>query len=445
MTTHQWKEIRQTTGYRTTDHPSGPVPLLPSRADGATRQGVRRAPTTREEYGLMDSVLVPVRAPETGTMPAGEQGAVGLGVIGLGAFGRFCLEAYVTMPGIRVVAIADPDPDALAAGTTLAPQAFAYADPGLLLGLPEVEVVAICAPPDRHLALVLAAVVAGKHIVCDKPLGVSLAEYDTAVAAAAARGVALGLNLVLRHHRLYHALHALAQSRVLGAPRRLAVENYADEARGFGPEHWLWDPARSGGLTLASDIHWLDLATRLLGPAHEVHTWDHPAGEGVGPRRLVTTAHPCGAVASVYHAFDTRPGATGCTVLVGFEEGEARVDGWMPRRLSVTCPLDRVVAVSTLLGAIGVPAVSSAEDSRALLTLHGGADRRSDYLEMVRTTLRVVLAKARGQGDGTDLATARAATATALAAELAAVTRAWVRIDAHRPLDATGMGQRWQP
>src|ERR671922_2985892 len=292
----------------------------------------------------MDNVLMPVSAPETGLRPLGEQGAVGLGVIGLGAFGRFCLEAYVTMPGIRVVAIADPDPDALATGISLAPQALAYADPGLLLGLPEVEVVAICAPPDRHLALGLAAFVAGKHIVCDKPLGISLAEYDTAVAAAAARGVALGLNLVLRHHRLYRALHGLAQSRVLGAPRRLAVENYADEGRAFGPEHWLWDPARSGGLALASDIHWLDLATRLLGPAHEVHTWEYAGGEGGvrGPRRLVTTAHPCGAVASVYHAFDTRPGATGCTVLVAFDEGEARLDGWIPRRLTITCPPDRM-------------------------------------------------------------------------------------------------------
>jgi predicted dehydrogenase len=226
---------------------------------------------------------------------------------------------------------------------------------------------------------------------------------------------------------------------VLGAPRRLAVENYADEASGFGPEHWLWDPARSGGLALASDIHWLDLATRLLGPAHEVHTWEHTAGEcgGPGPRRLVTTAHPCGAVASVYHAFDTCPGAAGCTVLAGFDEGEARVEGWMPRRLTVTCPPDRAAAVSTLLGATGVPAVSSAEDTRVLLTLHSGADRRSDYLEMVRMTLRVVLARARGQGDATDLASARAATAAAVAAELAAVTRTWVRIDANGPLEAT--------
>jgi hypothetical protein len=49
-----------------------------------------------------------------------------------------------------------------------------------------------------------------------------------------------------------------------------------------------------------------------------------------------------------------------------------------------------------------------------------------------------VLAQARGQGDDTGLTTARAATVTALAAERAAITRAWVRIDANGPLEATG-------
>jgi hypothetical protein len=84
------------------------------------------------------------------------------------SFSRRRGRCFTTASGVPIV-----PPDALATGSTLAPQAFAYADPALLLGLPEVEVVAICAPPDRHVALVLAAVVAGKHIVCDKPLGVS--------------------------------------------------------------------------------------------------------------------------------------------------------------------------------------------------------------------------------------------------------------------------------
>jgi len=386
----------------------------------------------------MNSILMPVSVPETGTMPPGEQGAVGLGVIGLGAFGRFCLEAYVTMPGMRVVAIADPDPDALAAGTALAPQAFAYADPGLLMGLPEVEVVAICAPPDRHLTLVLAAVVAGKHIVCDKPLGVSLAEYDTAIAAAAARGVALGLNLVLRHHSLYRALHALAQSRVLGAPRRLAVENYADEVRASGPGHWFLNPARSGGLTLAADIHWLDLATRLLGPVRDVQTWE--TGADVGSRRLVTTAHAAGAVASIYHAFDTHSGATGCTVLAAFDEGEVRVDGWVPTTLTLACAPERAAAVAAVLGARGLSVVASGDDPRAVLVLRSGLDRRTTYLEMIRSTLRHVLAQARGQEDANDLASARGATAAALAAERAAVSRGWVSLGTDEPREALSAG-----
>ena len=61
-----------------------------------------------------------------------------------------------------------------------------------------------------------------------------------------------------------------------------------------------------------------------------------------------------------------------------------------------------------------------------------------------RTSGRRSSRQVHGQGDDSDLATARAATATALAAELAAVTRAWVRIEAHGPLEATGVGRRWQ-
>jgi hypothetical protein len=100
--------------------------------------------------------------------------------------------------------------------------------------------------------------------------------------------------------------------------------------------------------------------------------------------------------------------------------------------------VERVAGVATLVSATGVPAVSIAEDGRALLTLHGGPDRRSDYLEMVRAWLTSLLAQAQGQGDDTDLRTARAATITALAAERAAITRAWVRIEPNGPLEATG-------
>jgi predicted dehydrogenase len=294
---------------------------------------------TRGGVLLMDkTMLVPVNVSRDGAAPIEESRPAGLGMIGLGSFGRFCLEAYLQVPEARVVAIADPDPTMLAAGSHLAPFAATYSDARLLLARPEVDVVHICTPPDQHLALVLAAILAGKHVICEKPLGISLREFDTAVAAATRHGVVLGINLVLRHDPLYQAVQALARSGVLGRPHRLAVENYADEAIVCGPEHWLWDPARSGGLALAADIHWLDLATRLLGPAQSIQTWQPTAQEGVVPRRLITTTHRSDAVASVYHAFDTRSDATGCIVLIALEEGEARVEGWIPRQLTIACP-----------------------------------------------------------------------------------------------------------
>jgi predicted dehydrogenase len=365
---------------------------------------------------------------ESVNVSAGTTGTVKLGVVGLGAFGRFCLEAYLGMPEVRVMTIADVEPRALDLARRLAPEAQAYDDAMALLASPEVEVVALCAPPDRSLALVRAAALAGKHILCDKPLGISLAEFDAAVAAASAHGVSLGINLVLRHNSLYSALYDLAHSGALGWARRVAVENYADEAMGFGPEHWLWNPSHSGGLALAADIHWLDVATRLLGPAHEVSAWGTNSMEGVGPRRLITTAHDRGAVASVYHAFDTNPSATGCTVLAAFDGGEARIDGWIPTRLTVRCPADRVAAVAAVLGATALPEVSIGDDDRAALVARGPHDRRTEYLEMIRASLRLVVSQARGEAGDSGLSMARVATATALAAECAAVSRGWVDI-----------------
>ncbi len=389
--------------------------------------------------GPFDGVFeAPVEESAVADVAIGRREPIGVGVIGLGSFGRFCLEAYLTMPGIAIVAIADMNPDALTRGMQLAPHAVPCDDAALLIAMPEVEVVTICATPDRHPALVLAAILAGKHVVCDKPLGVSLAEFDTVVTTASARGVALGINLVLRHHPLYVALHNLCASGVLGAPRRLAVENYADEGIGFGPAHWFWNRAHSGGLALAADVHWFDLATRLLGPARAVQAWDVGCDDGIAPRRLVTTAHGGGAVATIYHAFDTRPDATSCTVLMAFDEGEARIEGWIPTRLTVACPTDRAAAAATLLGATQLPHVSMGDDNRAVLVLSGGPDRRGDYQEMIRTTLRLVLDQAEGRSDRNDLAAARSATATALAAEFAVDSRDRIVISAGGSLEATG-------
>jgi len=411
--------------------PSSRVHLFQSRTAGYT------APTTtvvaeKDCYAAMENLIGFTSALDRPT------GTVKLGVVGLGAFGRFCLEAYLGLPEAQIVAIADVEPAALAQGRRLAPEAQTYGDAMSLIASPDVEVVALCAPPDRHLALVLAAALAGKHILCDKPLGISLAEFDSAVAAAATHNVALGINLVLRHSGLYRALYDLTYSGMLGGARRVAVENYADEAVGFGPTHWLWNAASSGGLALAADIHWFDVATHLLGPAREVHTWGTGPAEGVGPRRLVTTAHGQGTVASVYHAFDTGPGATGCTVLTSFDAGEARIDGWIPTSLTVRCPADRVTAVAAVLGATALPRVSIEDDDRAVLVIDGPRDRRSEYLGMIRASLRLVLARARGEVEDTGLSLARVATATALAAEYAASSPGWVAVGVDEAVEAAG-------
>ena len=74
---------------------------------------------------------------------------LGLGLVGCGGFGRFCLEAYRAVPGLRLVAASDNDPgrlQATAADFGVQP----YADYEALLADPAVQIVAINTPPSLH-------------------------------------------------------------------------------------------------------------------------------------------------------------------------------------------------------------------------------------------------------------------------------------------------------
>jgi myo-inositol 2-dehydrogenase/D-chiro-inositol 1-dehydrogenase len=128
---------------------------------------------------------------------AGAGGDTGVGVGLIGAFHGESLARRV--PGARLAAIADPAPGAAERLAAPLGVAHATADPAALLADPSVQAVVIAAPARFHTELVVAAA-AGKAVFCEKPMAVTLAEADRAVAAAETAGVPLqvGFNRRLR-------------------------------------------------------------------------------------------------------------------------------------------------------------------------------------------------------------------------------------------------------
>jgi predicted dehydrogenase len=91
---------------------------------------------------------------------------VGTGQVARGAH----LPVFARVPGLSVVAIADRDCASLSAAHALVPQARMYPSLGELLRAEEVDIVDICTPPAFHAPLILEALQAGAHVLCEKPL-----------------------------------------------------------------------------------------------------------------------------------------------------------------------------------------------------------------------------------------------------------------------------------
>jgi UDP-N-acetylglucosamine 3-dehydrogenase len=120
-----------------------------------------------------------------------------VGLAGLGAMGRNHLRVLAARPDIRVAAVADPVPDALAAATA-ATDAQGFAEPLAMLAEAELDAVVIAAPTTAHVPLALAAIERDLPLLVEKPLAANPVDAMQIVRAAAARGVPVQVGHVER-------------------------------------------------------------------------------------------------------------------------------------------------------------------------------------------------------------------------------------------------------
>jgi predicted dehydrogenase len=244
-------------------------------------------------------------------------------LVGAGAFGRFCLDAYRRSGDILVVAVADPNPRVLSQIEDK--DIRLESDWRVLLKENNIEATHIATPPFARGELVSAVQDAGVSVFCEKPLALSLHEADIMIARARETGTALGINYVMRHHPAYSLLEALASSGAFGEARSISFQNFAQHVP---PDHWFWDRAKSGGILVEHGVHFFDAYARLAGQPIDV--W------GRAPRREavdVTVKHDTGAVARYYHEFAFPKEVERAVGTVFFEHGYIEIDGWIPTRL----------------------------------------------------------------------------------------------------------------
>ena len=107
---------------------------------------------------------------------------IGGAVIGYGGMGNFHSEKMQTVDGIELIGVYDIDPERnkLAESKGI----HAYSTREELLADPRIELVTVATPNDVHKEIVIAALAAGKNVICEKPVSMNSAELEEMIAAA---------------------------------------------------------------------------------------------------------------------------------------------------------------------------------------------------------------------------------------------------------------------
>lgn len=141
---------------------------------------------------------------------------IGIAILGYGYWGPKLARNFATLPGARVVAIADPDSARRAAAALDHPAARIEANAFAAIEAPDVAAVAIAALPAQHHPLALAALDAGKHVLVEKPCGLDVRQAREIVAAAETCRQVLLVDLTFVYAPAVTALAAIVQSGELG-------------------------------------------------------------------------------------------------------------------------------------------------------------------------------------------------------------------------------------
>jgi predicted dehydrogenase len=201
-----------------------------------------------------------------------QRDAVGVGVVGTGFGASVVAPAFAALDAAEVRAICSADPDRAAAAAQRLGVPFSTHDPAALLARADIDLVCVAAPPHRHCALVVAALEAGKHVVCEKPFGVDVDEAERMLHTAEQAGRLHFVDFEFRTVPARRALGALIRSGELGEIRHVVVTAMVAGERFpvMNRPGWWQDADRGGGWLGAMGSHYLDALRVWLGEIREV-------------------------------------------------------------------------------------------------------------------------------------------------------------------------------
>ena len=191
-----------------------------------------------------------------------EERKIGIGMIGTGNISDLHSVGYMNNEHSKIVAVADVRKEVAEEKRKNFGAEFSYSDYSELLKNDKVDAVDICVPNFLHSKITIAATEAGKHVLVEKPMAITVKECEEMVAAAR-RG---GVKLMVGHNQIFYPPHQEAKRLIqeeIGKPILLLTRLHNGFRQNMG---WRADPkAVGGGFFMEACVHRLYLSRFLAG------------------------------------------------------------------------------------------------------------------------------------------------------------------------------------
>ncbi len=190
-----------------------------------------------------------------------------VGVIGTGFIGPVHIQALRRMPYVNVVALAEADEETACRKGEGLGISRCYADYEALIAQSDIDVVHVCSPNNLHAPMAKKALLAGKHVVCEKPLAISEVEARDLAETAKKTGLVNALHFNVRYYPLIRQLKTMVEKNEMG--RIFSIHGtYLQDWLFYETDYsWRLESKMSGKSRAVADIgsHWMDLVEYVSG------------------------------------------------------------------------------------------------------------------------------------------------------------------------------------
>ncbi|MBV8990026.1 MAG: bi-domain-containing oxidoreductase [Solirubrobacterales bacterium] len=289
-------------------HPQGAIVLSYGVTSGSVTHGSPEAGAVKQDIPMNGATVS--RAPIAGgarRTPTSATSPIRVGLIGPGAFASRVLIPALQEAGAKLVVVGGGSGPAASAAARTGQFDRTAPDESAVIADPDAQAIVISTRHSSHAKLVVEALAAGRHVLCEKPLALTSDERDAVMGAATAASGTLLVGFNRRFSPLLREMRSF-----LASPGTPMTVNYRVSAGKLPEQHWIHDLAQGGGRALGEVCHFVDSVSFLVGsPIVEVHVNGHGAESRpvqAYDNLIVTLRFADAAIASVLYVADGSSG-----------------------------------------------------------------------------------------------------------------------------------------